>query len=94
MDVDDLSHRLLLEQSMSTEAKEVEVFVDVGDAPKLVIHVIDVIEMQLHLYSKYGCLLISWMAFEARKCRKQYYDSKFFLLFVGFYYSFAEVFCY
>ena len=91
MDVDDFSHWLLLQQGMGTEAEEIEVVVDVGDAPQLVIHVVNVIEMQLDLDSKYCGSFISRVALEARQRRQQYYDSKFFLLFVGLDDPFAEV---
>lgn len=76
---------------MGTEAEEIEVVVDVGDAPQLVVHVVDVIEMQLHLDSKYCRLLISRVALKARERGQQYYHSEFFLPFVGIDDPFAEV---
>lgn len=89
-----LSHWFSLEQRMSTQAEKIEVMVNVRNTPQLMIHVVYIIEMQLDLNSKYCCFFISRMALKTRECRKQDYDSKFFLLSVSINDSFAKIFGY
>lgn len=82
VDVDDLSDRPVIQFGMGSQTEEKEIIVQIGHLLQLAVHVVYVLEMEVHLNTKYCCLLVSRMALKSGKSGKKDDHSKFFLLFV------------
>lgn len=65
--VNDLSDGRIVEDAMGAQAEKVKVVANVGDAPQSSVHLLDVLEVQVDLHSKNGCILVRRMALEARQ---------------------------
>ena len=82
MDVDDLSDRPVVQFGMGAQTEEKEIIVQIGHFLQLAVNVVNVLEMEVHLDTKYCCFLVSGMALKSWKGGEEDDNSKFFVLFV------------